>query len=163
MEVQGAIDRREVDTNALLIALAGNASCTLLTRFLSSLRYDTEIFVHLDRIFGDRVLSGNKYTFQTPAPPDSVPAQAHLDLPTSKDPTTLAKLSQISGGPRTPYNLLNTIIGFATTMLQLVTQIWMLMILLRNQPESAWLVIGSFTTPFVKYIRQNITEACRFV
>lgn len=73
------------------------------------------------------------------------------------DVPTLAKLSQFRAGGRTPWQLIDTLVSFGVLLIQLLSQVLVLLHLLREQSDSVWLVIGSFADPLVRYLKDNHT------
>lgn len=88
-------------------------------------------------------------------------ALARLDLPTSTDDIIQAHIDQSQGGSQTPWRLLRNIIHIGTTSIQLISQMWVLLVLLGRQPESTWLVVGSFATPALQYVQKHYTVVCK--
>lgn len=88
--------------------------------------------------------------------------RASLDLPTSSDIATLEKLSEFRDGARSPWTLVNSLVLFWSIFIQLASQVWVLLHLLKDQPNSSWLVIGSFADPVIRWFQRNNT-ACMYV
>jgi len=163
-KVQTAVDKREVDRTSMVNAFAGAAICNLVLRVEGRFKdYQEKICFKIDNYFGARIIRGEFPQLSSVGPimprhsyePPLCLAKALLDVPTSADIPTLAKLSHFRDGASSPWNLINSLISICLISIQLVSQLWMLLHLLKNQPDSSWLVIGSFVGPVVQWLQHN--------
>lgn len=91
-------------------------------------------------------------------------ASARLDLPTSEDAAVQQKLSRHQmqyGG--VPWSLIGSLRSLGSLVLQLASQIFVLLQLLQNQNDSVSLVLWSFAGPVLQYIERQEDSLCRCI
>ncbi|KAF8323100.1 P-loop containing nucleoside triphosphate hydrolase protein [Clavulina sp. PMI_390] len=137
--MQVAIEKREIDREQMATVFAGAAFCNVVLRLTNWMKLENQLHQHIERYFGERV----------------VRAKAFLDVPTSSDAPTLAKLSHFKEGGRTPWQLVNTLVNFGIIIVQLFSQVFVLLHLLRSQSDSGWLIVGSFVDPVLRFLRES--------
>jgi len=140
-QVQEAVDRRSVDKTLLLRVAVGRFCCTLVTRLLSFLR--NRLAVPLD-------LRIKKYYSL-----HIFHALARLDVPTFDDPIVQRQLERAYsryGRSSIAWETVVMTIRLFTTTLQLVSQVTVLIGVLRDQMDGPLLAILSFSHSLFNWV-----------
>lgn len=56
--MQTAVDKREIDRHSLIRVFVGAAVCNLLSRLSTWVKYENQLYAHIERHFGDQVVRG---------------------------------------------------------------------------------------------------------
>lgn len=142
--LQQAIDSRTVDTGVLFRVLLARIMCTMLTRFAhlaqswASVRISSKMRTH----YSEHILQ----------------AHLRLDLPTFNDAAVRGQLaSVVSSRSNAAWTAIRNIISIFSTFLQLISQISILIGILKDQQDGILLAVVSFADPVWSWIRREST------
>lgn len=139
--VQESIDTRSVDKSVLFRVLLCGIACAAMDRLAglglnwAAIRISSKLRSH----YAEHILH----------------AHARLDVPTFGDPAVRDQLSSaVSSRSNAAWIGIRTIIGTVTTIIQLVTQISVLISVLKGQPDGTLLALLSFAEPVLMWIKR---------
>ncbi|KIJ45081.1 hypothetical protein M422DRAFT_251278 [Sphaerobolus stellatus SS14] len=140
--VQEAIESRTVDKSVLFHVLFYRIMCTVVTRFANlaqnwaAIRIAARMRTH----YTEHILL----------------AHIRLDLPTYGDPSVRGQLnSVVSSRSNVAWVGIRSIISTISTIIQLVSQVSVLINILKDQPDSILLALVSFADPIWSWFRRS--------
>jgi hypothetical protein len=138
-QVQTAIDKRTVDHQALIRVASARGACTMITGISSHFgsRLYRELEKRIARYYRLRLFR----------------AIARLDLPTYEDPVVQRQLeaTQVFGRSTAATNAIHAIIDLSGTVIESLAQVVVVYSVLREQPESALMVLVIFLSKIAPY------------
>lgn len=142
--VQTAVDTRSVDPHALTIAVAGAFLASLATRLLRYLkqRVSTPLHARIKLHYSVHIFS----------------ALVRLDVPTFDDPIVQSQLDAAvpkQASPSVPWAALSAVTHVVATVIQLASQLSVLIAVLRDQPDGPLLAILCFALAFFKWNKSH--------
>lgn len=142
--VQTAVDTRSVDPHALTTAVAGAFLASLATRLLryAKQRVATPLHARIKLHYSVHIFS----------------ALARLDVPTFDDPVVQSQLDAAvpkQASPSVPWAALSATTHVVATVIQLASQLSVLIAVLRNQPDGPLLAILCFALAFFKWNKSH--------
>ncbi|KAF8588476.1 P-loop containing nucleoside triphosphate hydrolase protein [Ramaria rubella] len=139
--VQSAIDTRSVDKTLLFRVLFYRVACATLRRLANlaqnwaNIRIASKMRTH----YAEHILH----------------AHVRLDVPTYEDPATHGLLSSVvSSRSNVAWAGIRALISTVSTAIQLVTQLLVLLNVLKDQPDGTTLALLSFAEPVLTWIRR---------
>lgn len=141
LQVQTAVDSRTIDKSLLIRATFGMWVCRLLTRLLNyaKSRITFPLKARLKQHYSVHLFA----------------ARARLDVPTFEDPAVQRQLDTSShvNGQSVAWGTFTMLSGLLTTAIKVVSQISILVHVLRNQPDGPLLAVVSFVPELLQWMK----------
>ena len=143
--VQDSIDSRTVDTYLLFRVLFFRFGSIGLSRMarIAQERASRKIISKMRTHYAEHILY----------------AHSRLDVPTYNDLAVQGQLDSIRYSRNTAaWSCIRTVITFLSAVIQLITQVSVLISVLKDQPDGIWLALLGFAQPVLSWIRQHSSE-----
>ena len=137
--VQDSIDSRSIDKRLLFRILFSRIGCMGLSRMARMVQSQVskKIVSKMRAHYSGHILH----------------AHSRLDVPTYDDPAVQSQLgSARSSRNNAAWSCIRTIVTFITAVIQLVSQVSVLMNVLKDQPDGTWLALLSIAQPVLSWV-----------
>ena len=138
--VQDSIDSGSIDRHLLFRVLFFRISCVGLFRIarMAQTQTSARIVSKMRTHYAEHILH----------------AHSRLDVPTYNDPAVQGQLQSARySRSNAAWSCIKTIITFISAVIQLLTQVSVLISVLKDQPDGTWFALLSFAQPIMSWVR----------
>ena len=142
-QVEMAVEKRTVDRSLLLHTTLGNIGCSLAVRLIgvAKTRVQRPLQARLRRHYVSHIFH----------------ARARLDVPTFDDPAVQRQLDSVTniGNTTVAWQTVNLVTGLFDVVIKVISQVAVLIGVLRSQPDGPLLAVLSILPGLTQYFTSN--------